>query len=106
VSRLHVNPQPASVVEGYLAEALPPASRNPDTAAFAAGEAVLNVWEWLRAPDSASPAVWTNRRATVKLRNTSETLSGEENSYCMARWAGDHWQPIHVSCAASLVPLD
>jgi hypothetical protein len=104
--RLPVNPQPASVVEGYLSEALPPASRDPDTYEFTAGEAVLNVWEWLRLPNSTDPAVWTNRRCTVVLRNTSETLTGEEDAYCMARWAGDHWQPIHVSCAKSLVPGD
>mgnify|MGYP003659512379 CR=1 FL=1 len=101
-----INPQSGDIIEGYLAEALPPASRDPDTAAFTAGEATLNVWEWLRDPASTTGAVWTNRRSEVILRNTDETLTGIEKAYCLARWVNDHWQPVKVSCAASLIPDD
>jgi hypothetical protein len=96
-------------VEGYLSEALPPASRDPDTAAFAPGEAMLNVWAWRPDRDDTDdpPAkIWINLETTITLRNTSETLTGEEDCYCRAVWIGDSWRPEEVSCAASLIPQD
>jgi len=94
------------VIEGYLAEALPPASRDPNTTQFLPGEALLNVWSWVL--DRANPPdeIWVNLQTQVTVRNTSETLTGEEDCYCRAIWMGNSWRPEEVSCAASLVPAD
>jgi hypothetical protein len=97
---------PPVIIKGYLAEALPPASRDPNTAAFLPGEALLNVWSWMIDPANPPDEIWDNTQTQVTIRNTDETLTGEEDCYCEAEWMNGHWSPRRVACAASLVPAD
>lgn len=108
-------PPPGAIIEGYLDEALPPASRDPDTKEFFAGTAEMSVWAWVPEtlpdpppdPPVYPPAkIWTNLQTKVTLTNTSETRTGEEDAYCKAVWITESWRPEDVSCAASLIPHD
>lgn len=93
---------PPMIVEGYLKDALEPATATTTTVTPTTAE----MYPFAEHEDPGNPDTWDYLGAPITVKNYDESLDVPAGHYLAVMWLGRSWRPFPVACSPTLFDLD